>query len=183
MAFCFLFPLLLFFSLHSSSSSPCLFNGQLQNQDQFISQSGVKGKIFDISFSGTSANAGPHYQKLYARVTHIWGNRKGQPSPSAMKGPRLERTASLITVPPASGKYAFQAYACRGKTLPHLCPCGTALHASNQPLSVPALARHVFFRLPFGAAGLLCTEENAIVIIFPFIKCVFPKREVGHTRR
>lgn len=181
MAFCFLFPLLLFFSLHSSS--PCLFNGQLQNQDQCISQSGVKGKIFDISFSGTSANAGPHYQKLYARVTHIWGNRKGQPSPSAMKGPRLERTASLITVPPASGKYAFQAYACRGKTLPHLCPCGTALHASNQPLSVPALARHVFFRLPFGAAGLLCTEENAIVIIFPFIKCVFPKREVGHTRR
>ena len=57
------------------------------------------------TFSGASANAGPHYQKLYARVTHIWGNRKGQPDPSAMKGPRLERTASLITVPPASGKY------------------------------------------------------------------------------
>ena len=55
--------------------------------------------------SGASANAGPHYQKLYARVTHIWGNRKGQPDPSAMKGPRLERTASLITVPPASGKF------------------------------------------------------------------------------
>ena len=46
-----------------------------------------------------------HYQKLYARVTHIWGNRKGQPDPSAMKEPRLERTASLITVPPASGKF------------------------------------------------------------------------------
>ncbi len=57
------------------------------------------------TFSGASANAGPHYQKLYARVTHIWGNRKGQPDPSAMKGPRLERTASLITVPPASGKF------------------------------------------------------------------------------
>ena len=55
--------------------------------------------------SGASANAGPHYQKLYARVTHIWGNRKGQPDPSAMTGPRLERTASLITVPPASGKF------------------------------------------------------------------------------
>lgn len=54
---------------------------------------------------GTSANAGPHYQKLYARVTHIWGNRKGQPNRSAMRGPHLERTASLITVPPASGKY------------------------------------------------------------------------------
>ena len=57
------------------------------------------------TFLGANANAGPHYQKLYARVTHIWGNRKGQPDPSAMKGPRLERTASLITVPPTSGKY------------------------------------------------------------------------------
>ena len=56
---------------------------------------------------GTSANAGPHYQKLYARVTHIWGNRKGQPNRSAMRGPHLERTASLITVPPASGKFFF----------------------------------------------------------------------------
>ena len=55
--------------------------------------------------AGTSANAGPHYQKLYARVTHIWGNRKGQPNRSAMKEPHLERTASLITVPPASGKF------------------------------------------------------------------------------
>ena len=51
------------------------------------------------------ANTGPHYQKLYARVTHIWGNRKGQPDRSAMKGPHLERAASLITVPPASGKF------------------------------------------------------------------------------
>ena len=57
------------------------------------------------TFSWASANAGPHYQKLYARVTHIWGNRKDQPDPSAMKGPRLERIASLITVPPASGKF------------------------------------------------------------------------------
>ena len=55
-------------------------------------------------FSGASANTGPRYQKLYARVTHIWGNHKGQPDPSAMKGPCLESTASLITVPPASGK-------------------------------------------------------------------------------
>ena len=39
--------------------------------------------------AGTSANAGPHYQKLYARVTHIWGNRTGEPDPSAMKGPHL----------------------------------------------------------------------------------------------
>jgi len=35
-----------------------------------------------------------------------------------MKGPRLERTASLITVPPASGKYEnLGAGAGKGKTL------------------------------------------------------------------
>ncbi|CAN0221763.1 unnamed protein product [Hapterophycus canaliculatus] len=96
-----------------------------------------------MTFSGTSANAGPHYQKLYARVTHIWGNRKGQPSRSAMKGPRLERTASLITVPPASGKYAFSASALGEKIHLPLGPCGSALRASENvgqrpflPLSV-----------------------------------------------
>ena len=55
---------------------------------------------------GTSANAGPHYQKLYARVTHIWGNRRSQPSRSAMRGPHPERTSYVIKVPLASGKYA-----------------------------------------------------------------------------
>ena len=64
---------------------------------QIRTQSQVSQVVVTATFSGTSANAGPHYQKLYARVTHIWGNHKGQPSPSAMKGPRLERTASLIT--------------------------------------------------------------------------------------
>ncbi len=46
-----------------------------------------------IKKKGTSANAGPHYQKLYARVTHIRGNRRSQPSRSAMKGPHPERTS------------------------------------------------------------------------------------------
>ena len=61
----------------------------------------------DYSEAGTSVNAGPHYQKLYARVTHFWGNRKGQPDRSAMKGPHLERTPSLITAPPPSGKFVI----------------------------------------------------------------------------
>lgn len=52
-------------------------------------------------------DAGPHYQKLYARVTHIWGNCKGQPNRSEIRGHLLERTASLIKVPPASGKFFF----------------------------------------------------------------------------
>ena len=29
----------------------------------------------------------PDYQKLRARVTHIWGNGRGQPNRSAMEGP------------------------------------------------------------------------------------------------
>ena len=60
-----------------------------------------------INWKGTSANAGPHYQKLYARVTHIWGNRRSQPSRSAMRGPHPERTSYMIKVPLASGKYAL----------------------------------------------------------------------------
>ena len=66
----------------------------------------LTSKIFSLlQETGTSANAGPHYQKLYARVTHIWGNRGGQSNRSAMKRPRPGRTALVITVPPASGKY------------------------------------------------------------------------------
>ena len=35
---------------------------------------------------GESANAVPRYQKLRTRVTHIWGNRRGQLHRSAMVG-------------------------------------------------------------------------------------------------
>lgn len=63
-------------------------------QEQFRKQE----EQITLKYSGTSANAGPHYQKLYARVTHIWGNRRGQPNRSAMRGPHPERTAFVITV-------------------------------------------------------------------------------------
>ena len=36
--------------------------------------------IIFIDLTGDSANAVPHYQKLRTRVTHIWGDRKGQPN-------------------------------------------------------------------------------------------------------
>ena len=35
----------------------------------------------------------PHTHKLYSRVAHIWGDRKGQPNRSAMERPRPGRTA------------------------------------------------------------------------------------------
>ena len=78
--------------------------------------------FFCINWKGTSANAGPHYQKLYARVTHIWGNRRSQPSRSAMRGPHPERTSYMIKVPLASGKFILKTgllgykYPCANRT-------------------------------------------------------------------
>ena len=47
---------------------------------------------------GESANAVPHYHKLYTRVSRIWGDRRGQPSRSAMARPHPGGTALQITV-------------------------------------------------------------------------------------
>ena len=63
-------------------------------------------KITLTLISGDSANAVPHYHKLRTRVTHIWGDRKGQPNRSAMVRPHSGGTAYLITVAPVPGKYA-----------------------------------------------------------------------------
>ena len=61
----------------------------------------------DAECKGESAYAVPHYHKLRTRVTHIWGNRRGQPNRSAMEGPHPGGTAFLITVSPVPGKYAL----------------------------------------------------------------------------
>ncbi|KAG8223248.1 hypothetical protein J437_LFUL001524 [Ladona fulva] len=50
----------------------------------------------------------PYYQKLRARVTHIWGNRRGQPDRSAMAEPRPGGTAFRITVAPTPESTASQ---------------------------------------------------------------------------
>ena len=55
--------------------------------------------------SGESANAVPHYHKLCSRVSHIWGNRRGQHLPSAMEEPRPGKTTCMIMVSPLPGKY------------------------------------------------------------------------------
>ena len=47
---------------------------------------------------GESANAVSHYHKLCSRVSHIWGNRRGQPNLSAMERPHPGGTALMITV-------------------------------------------------------------------------------------
>ena len=54
---------------------------------------------------GESANAVSHYHKLCSRVSHIWGNRRGQPNLSAMERPHPGGTALMITVSPEPGKY------------------------------------------------------------------------------
>ena len=62
--------------------------------------------LFIIVYSGVSANADPHTNKLRTRVTHIWGYRRRQLSQSAMEEPLPGGTALLITVSPVPGKYA-----------------------------------------------------------------------------
>ena len=60
---------------------------------------------FNCIKKGVSADADPHYQKLYGRVTDVCSNRRGQPSPSAMKEPRPGRNPSVIRFASPSGKY------------------------------------------------------------------------------
>lgn len=67
--------------------------------------------LFLFSYERDSANACPHYQKLCARATPIWGSRRSQPVRSAMHRPRPGGTAFMITVSPAPGKYEREKYA------------------------------------------------------------------------
>ena len=53
---------------------------------------------FNYIKKGVSADADPHYQKLYGRVTDVCSNRRGQPSPSAMKEPRPGRNPVYILI-------------------------------------------------------------------------------------
>ena len=54
-----------------------------------------------------SANSVPHLHQLCSRVSHIWGNRRGQHIPSAMDKPRPGKTTFVIMVSPLPGKYAI----------------------------------------------------------------------------
>ena len=77
--------------LTSDSTQTHMRHGVLKEKQQHTSLQYIYTHEFMLK--GMSANAGPHYQKLYARVTHIRGNRRSQPSRSAMKGPHPERTS------------------------------------------------------------------------------------------
>ena len=73
----------------------------------------LENGYFKLPYFSTHIYAGqrersPDYQKLRARVTHIWGNRKGQPNRSAMERPHPGGTAFQITVTPTPGKYALR---------------------------------------------------------------------------
>lgn len=54
-------------------------------------------------------NTVPHYHKLCSRVSHIWGNRRGQHIRSAMDKPRPGKTTFVIMVSPLPGKYELLA--------------------------------------------------------------------------
>ena len=89
---------------HCCTSTICRTHLRLNACLDRTTQTRIEVKL--LLKQGDSANAVPHYQKLRTRVTHIWGNRKGQPNRSAMERPRPGRTAVWITVSPVPGKYA-----------------------------------------------------------------------------
>ena len=81
-----------------------------KNFEKFFEKfSKIKNFFFSL-LKGTSAYAGPHYHKLYGRVTHVWGNRRGQPKRSAMQKPRSGRSPLVIRFASPSGKYEVKLF-------------------------------------------------------------------------
>lgn len=130
---------------------------------------------------GESANAVPHYHKLCSRVSHIWGNRRGQHIRSAMDKPRPGKTTFVIMVSPLPGKYEFNTPPTRTtpthtrSSLPvtaptHLLTTATstaptpALASTPNPsprcASRPALAQAARDASPCGPTSCLCATQN-----------------------
>ena len=74
-----------------------------------MSNKNPKSLLLNKERPGESANAVPHYHKLCSRVSHIWGNRRGQHIRSAMDKPRPGKTTFVIMVSPLPGKYELPA--------------------------------------------------------------------------
>ena len=70
-----------------------------------VSSKKPKLLFLDKEKPGESANAVPHFHKLCSRVSHIWGNRRGQHIRSAMDEPHPGETTFMIMVSPLPGKY------------------------------------------------------------------------------
>ena len=101
---------------------------------------------FQIDFSGDSAYAVPHTNKLRTRVTHIWGNRRRQLNRSAMEEPLPGRTALLITVSPVPGKYEYALFLIAFIFLTILFATGfLCIHSNQNPLFVKNKLNSVFF--------------------------------------
>ncbi|XP_067578474.1 uncharacterized protein [Pseudorca crassidens] len=83
---------------------------------------------------GESANAVPHYHKLCSRVSHIWGNRRGQHIRSAMDKPRPGKTTFVIMVSPLPGKYELL---CSPRPTPSRSPTSSRTLTSLTPSSRP----------------------------------------------
>ena len=90
-----------YFRYNISRIVPILLIYQRKNTNTAVCSSGMR-LGFEIAvcvsisllMKGMSADADPHYQKLYGRVTDVCSNRRGQPNLSAMKEPRPGRNPS-----------------------------------------------------------------------------------------
>ncbi|KAL0604250.1 NANOG neighbor homeobox [Plecturocebus cupreus] len=77
--------------------------------------------------SRESTNAVPHYHKLCSRVSHIWGNRRGQHIRSAMDKPRPGKTTYVIMVSPLPVETGFHHVGQAGLERPQV------IHLSQSP--------------------------------------------------
>ena len=93
--------------------------------------------MISLLLKGVSADADPHYQKLYGRVTDVCSNRRGQPNLSAMKEPRPGRNPSLIRFASPSGKYAYLGERRRPHALKVSKPCGPSISSIAQIIVSP----------------------------------------------
>ena len=111
-----------------------------------------------------SADADPHYQKLYGRVTDVCSNRRGQPNLSAMKEPRPGRNPSLIRFASPSGKYAYLGERRRPHALKVSKPCGPSISSIDDPQvswSSPSRRPNSRF-LPLSLLGLMAKIKCSI---------------------
>lgn len=110
---------------------------------------------------GESANAVPHYHKLCSRVSHIWGNRRGQHIRSAMDKPRPGKTTFVIMVSPLPGKYELLHL--RPATASRASPLTRTVTCPAHPRALLALTHSRDSQVPPAVLNPLPRHENSFV--------------------
>ncbi|KAL0628181.1 hypothetical protein AAY473_001501 [Plecturocebus cupreus] len=106
---------------------------------------------------GESKNAVPHYHKLCSRVSHIWGNHRGQHIRSAMDKHCPGKTTFVIMVSPLPGSHSL---------LPRMeCSDVITAHCS---LDVPV---YLTSGDPPTSASQVAETKDGVSLLLPRLEC------------